>query len=444
MGLLSSKLLLPPLLISIVLFFLLSNPNPNPNPNSLVTLLALGNDAPDLFSSVATLRCDEPRTDLAHPLRRRLRHKFGFDHRHAFPFGSASIHSECLLFSGGAGDVLCVFEWEMYLWQGVGFVGLYVFFVWFLFWMDLGSTDACKRREEEVEEVEMGLVEKSAAEVEGGDGREVVGDRWSLFWMMGKISRLWEIPVTIILKLTIPSVSPSEYSRFYTSANICLCPLLILYSLSSFVPVDTQIVFILPHSQFPLWTVVLFISFSLGVAHFFFENEPQQKDSENKNTATTLVAFVMSVFWISTMAGELLNCLAAVGTILDLPPAILGLTVLAWGNSVGDIVADVALAKAGQPAMAMAGCFVGPMFNMLIGLGSAMVIETAKAYPGAYELRFHVGIVVAFVFLLLSLMGSLLVVTWFRFRVPRFWGFCLVGLYVLFTAVSLAIARFAG
>lgn len=143
------------------------------------------------------------------------------------------------------------------------------------------------------------------------------------------------------------------------------------------------------------------------------------------------------------MAGELLNCLAAIGTIMELPPAILGLTVLAWGNSVGDLVADVALAKAGHPAMAMAGCFAGPMFNMLVGLGTALVIETASTYPGAYELQFHVSIVVAFVFLLLSLMGSLLVVTWYRFRVPRFWGFCLVGLYLLFTAVSLAIARFS-
>nr|CBX25306.1 hypothetical_protein [Oryza brachyantha] len=67
------------------------------------------------------------------------------------------------------------------------------------------------------------------------------------------------------------------------------------------------------------------------------------------------------------------------------------------------------------------------MFNMLVGLGTALVIQTARVYPKAYVLEFHVGIVVAFVFLLLSLMGTLLVVTWTRFRVPRFWGYCLMA-----------------
>ena len=262
-----------------------------------------------------------------------------------------------------------------------------------------------------------------------------------IIYTLQQISWLWEVPVTIVLKLTIPSISPSEWRRFYAAANICLCPLAVLYSFSSFIAMDSQIVFFLPHRRFPLWLIVLFVSLCLAVVHFILEKEPPQ--TEGEQTATTLVAFVMSVFWISTMAGELLNCLVAVGTIMDLPPAILGLTVLAWGNSVGDLVADVSLAKAGQPAMAMAGCFAGPMFNMLVGLGMAMVIETAKVYPEAYELLFNVGIVVAFVFLLLSLMGSLIVVTWFRFRGPRFWGCCLVGLYLLF-AVSLAIARFSG
>lgn len=204
-------------------------------------------------------------------------------------------------------------------------------------------------------------------------------------------------------------------------------------------PLSHPVIFLLPNTHFPLWLIVLFASSSMAIVHLIVENEPPKTEQ----LPVVIVAFVMSVFWISTVAGELLNCLAALGSLLELPPALLGLTVLAWGNSVGDLVADVALAKAGQPAMAMAGCFACPMFNMLFGLGTALVIQTARVYPEAYELHFHVSITVAFVFLLLSLMGSLLVVTWCRFRVPRFWGFCLVGLYVVFIALSLLIAKFA-
>ncbi|KAL7205173.1 hypothetical protein ACSBR2_018160 [Camellia fascicularis] len=203
-------------------------------------------------------------------------------------------------------------------------------------------------------------------------------------------------------------------------------------------PLNHPISFLLPNSHFPLWLVVLFACSSLAVLHYIVQKEPPKTEE----MPIVLIAFVMSVFWISVMAGELLNCLAALGALLKLPPALLRLTVLAWGNSVGDLVADVAVAKAGQPALAMAGCFAGPMFNMLFGLGMALVIQTANVYPKAYELHFHVSIVVAFVFLLLSLMGSLLVITWYRFRVRRFWGFCLVGLYVSFIAVSLVIAKF--
>lgn len=205
-------------------------------------------------------------------------------------------------------------------------------------------------------------------------------------------------------------------------------------------PFDHPVAFLLPRIHFPLWLIVLFASSSLAVLYFIVEKEAPKTEQ----MPVVIVAFVMSVFWISTIAGELLNCLTALGTILELPSAILGLTVLAWGNSVGDLVADVAVAKAGHPAMAMAGCFAGPMFNMLVGLGSALVMQTANIYPKAYELHFHIGIITAFVFLLMSLMGSLLVITWSRFRVPRFWGFCLVGLYVIFTAVSLVIAGFSG
>lgn len=253
------------------------------------------------------------------------------------------------------------------------------------------------------------------------------------------MSLAWEIPASIILKLTIPQTSLAEWSRFYLSANIGLCPLAVLYSCKSFMPLDHPIIFLLPNTHLPLWFVVFCGSFSLAILHYIVQNEAPK----SQQMLWVVVAFIMSVFWISTTAGELLNCLEALGVLLKVPASLLGLTVLAWGNSIGDLVADVAVAKAGQPAMAMAGCFAGPMFNMLFGLGTGLVMQTATVFPEAYELHFHTSIVVAFVFLILSLMGSLLVVTWCRFRVPRFWGFCLVGLYIVFMVASLVIATFS-
>lgn len=412
-----------------------------------VTLLALGNGAPDVFASVAAVRGGNPRTGFGAILSAGTFVSalvVGFVAIYAAPFAvdPAPFVRDVLFYLAAALFLFYVYlSGEIFLWQAVGFVGFYVFFVGIVFWMDLGMGGGRKRKGGIVVEVHKDVVIGQDCEKNGELLGKLEGGKpnfrfLQVFW---QISKVWELPVSVILKLTIPQTSPSEWNRFYRSANIALCPLALLFSCNSFMPVNHPIVFLLPNVHFPLWLVVLFACSSLALLHFVLEKEPPKTEE----ISVVLVSFVMSVFWISTVAGELLNCLAALGALLKLPPALLGLTVLAWGNSVGDLVADVAVAKAGQPAMAMAGCFAGPMFNMLFGLGTALVTQTADIYPKAYELHFHLSIVVAFVFLLLSLMGSLLVVTWYRFRVPRFWGFCLVSLYISFIAVSLVIAKFS-
>ncbi|KAK9139660.1 hypothetical protein Scep_009341 [Stephania cephalantha] len=415
-----------------------------------VTLLALGNGAPDVFASAAAMHSGHPRTGLGAIISAGMFVSglvVGVVAIYAAPFAvdPAPFARDVLFYLVGVSWLFYVYlSGEIYVWQAVGFVGFYVFFVGFVFWMDVGLKG--RRRGDCGGDVEMAGVSRGKGlkvgdcEI-GGQLGSMDGEKEKNGFAMAiqKVSKVWEVPVSTLLDLTIPRTAPSEWNRFYLSANIALCPLALLYSCKSFIPLDHKIVFLLPHSHFPLWSVVLFASTSLALVHYIVEREPPEREQ----LPVVLVAFVMSVFWISTVAGELLNSLAAIGTILDLPPAFLGLTVLAWGNSIGDLVADVAVAKAGQPAMAMAGCFACPMFNMLVGLGTALVSQTLNAYPSAYELQFHVSIVVAFVFLLFSLMGSLLVLTWSRFRVPRFWGFCLVGLYVVFMGVSLVIAKFS-
>lgn len=46
---------------------------------------------------------------------------------------------------------------------------------------------------------------------------------------------------------------------------------------------------------------------------------------------------------------------------------VLGLTVLAWGNSIGDFSTNMAMAKKGLANMALTACYAGPVFNLLVG-----------------------------------------------------------------------------
>mmetsp|Transcript_1812 Transcript_1812/g.5275 ORF Transcript_1812/g.5275 Transcript_1812/m.5275 type:complete len:206 (+) Transcript_1812:233-850(+) len=185
----------------------------------------------------------------------------------------------------------------------------------------------------------------------------------------------------------------------------------------------------------PLWSVVLFQSCLLSLAQWHMTDWASMPVWMSH--VFLGMSFVSSIAWISMLAQELLSCLSTLGHIMGLSPAIMGVTVLAWGNSVGDLVADVALARNGAPVVALAGCYAGPMFNMLIGLGLALVIKTTLLYPQPYGLHYDANVPVSFGFLFAALISSILAVRLSDYRITRPWGWCLVGLY--FTAMLTSV-----
>lgn len=70
--------------------------------------------------------------------------------------------------------------------------------------------------------------------------------------------------------------------------------------------------------------------------------------------------------FINAIATEVIAVLTTFGVIFSLSDSILGLTVLAWGNSIGDLISNNSLAKAGYPGIAIAACFGGPMLSMIL------------------------------------------------------------------------------
>ena len=80
-------------------------------------------------------------------------------------------------------------------------------------------------------------------------------------------------------------------------------------------------------------------------------------------------AFVMSIMWIYISANFLIDLLQLFGILTGFPASLLGLTVLAWGNSIGDLIANVSISRKGFAEMALTGCVATPLFNLLWGLG---------------------------------------------------------------------------
>ncbi|SLM38880.1 Sodium/calcium exchanger membrane region [Lasallia pustulata] len=164
------------------------------------------------------------------------------------------------------------------------------------------------------------------------------------------------------------------------------------------------------------------------------------------------VGFVVSIGWISTIANEVVGVLKAFGVILGISDAILGLTIFAVGNSLGDLVADITVARLGYPVMALSACFGGPMLNILLGIGiSGLYMMTRDgngrhhrlpSKPVKYEpYQIEVGgtLMISGVTLLVTLVGLLVVVPANGWKMDRRIGWGLVTLWSVSTVLNVLV-----
>ena len=60
-----------------------------------------------------------------------------------------------------------------------------------------------------------------------------------------------------------------------------------------------------------------------------------------------ILSFFMGMVWIYFLINVILDLLLLVGMVTGVQASLLGLTVLSWGNSVGDAVASAAVSRDG-------------------------------------------------------------------------------------------------
>ncbi len=80
-------------------------------------------------------------------------------------------------------------------------------------------------------------------------------------------------------------------------------------------------------------------------------------------------SFIMSMMWLYMLANLIVDIVELFGIITGVSSILLGLTLLSWGNSVGDVFTSIAISKKGLGEMALTGCLAGPIFNIMLGAG---------------------------------------------------------------------------
>ena len=90
----------------------------------------------------------------------------------------------------------------------------------------------------------------------------------------------------------------------------------------------------------------------------------------------------MAMVWLYFLANVIVDLLVLFVLITGVSATLLGLTVLSWGNSIGDAIASRSISKSGLGEMVITGCVAGPVFNLLLGLGLTLLWAHTGAEDG--------------------------------------------------------------
>jgi sodium/potassium/calcium exchanger 6 len=256
-----------------------------------------------------------------------------------------------------------------------------------------------------------------------------------------KILMICEYPFLLARKLTVPIPCEGYYCRGLVALSLVLSPVWFgVYLLNE-------------HEMNIFWKdgvsyVGILLALFLVIAALVIRFAPGGAEGVMSIVVSTPIAlygFFIAATWIDFIADKLVNLLDFLGIICRIPAPIMGLTILAWGNSMGDLSANLTMARKGLANMAMTACFAGPVFNILMGLGLGFSRLFAATGESEKSVVVTPAVLIGIIFIVVN---SLLIIVTGVFvckgRIPKQFGYLTLGLYMIYvvTSVSLEFSKY--
>lgn len=142
------------------------------------------------------------------------------------------------------------------------------------------------------------------------------------------------------------------------------------------------------------------------------------------------INFFISIVLIAGLSWVLVESAVHISEVLEVPKYIIGLTILAFGTSVPDMISSIIVAKQGRGGMAISNALGSNIFDILIGLGLPWLVLILMNKTGidvnTDEISHHILV------LLESVVGMLILFLITGWRVNRFVGVLMIGFYLLY------------
>lgn len=143
-----------------------------------------------------------------------------------------------------------------------------------------------------------------------------------------------------------------------------------------------------------------------------------------------VLVFSISIIWIVVLSWVLVDSAVISANILGVPSVIIGLTVLAAGTSVPDLLSSMIVAKKGQAGMAISNGIGSNIFDILFGLGFPWLV--AFVFLGRKITVATENLNSSIILLFATVIAILFLFIVRRWKIGKYSGYFLIALYLMY------------
>lgn len=240
---------------------------------------------------------------------------------------------------------------------------------------------------------------------------------------------LIEFPMNALRDLSIPAVEQDKYKKFL----FCLFPVGSIIAIITFFNFwDNQ------SEQYIIFIIIISIAALVSIFLAFWINHNLPPGT----IVYCVINFGMSIVWIWAFSNIVVDVLNFIGTLFNINPALLGLSLLAMGNSAPDTGLNVSLSKNGFGEMAISGSIAGPLFNLLLGFGISMIkqiLTTSKPIQLDFYTKNNLASITAFAALTLNLVITMILAKSTKYYLTKMVGIVSMTIFVIYLAAVVTV-----